>query len=58
MFAGMFLGLLVLVVGCSCISMMSRKIEASQRWLSLAIKEAQIDAVQVVAGINLLKADI
>jgi len=37
---------------------MSRKIGASQRWLSLAMNEAQIDTVQAVAGINLLKADI
>ena len=52
----MFLGVLVLVVGRSWIFLMSRKIEASQRWLSLAMNEAQIDTV--VAGMNLLKADI
>jgi len=52
----MFLGVPVLAVGRSCIFMMSRKIDTSQHWLSLAMNEAQIDAV--VEGINLLKADI
>jgi len=56
MFVGMFLGVPVLMVGRSLIFLMSRKIEASQRWLSLAMNEAQIDTV--VAGMNLLKTDI
>jgi len=54
MFVDMFLG--VLVVRCSWIFMMPRKIEASRRWLSLAMNEAQIDAV--ATGINLVKAYI